>query len=302
MATIGYKIGRFQFQGGTKADWEAAELVLLENEIALERDTETNSIKMRVGDGKSAYADCPYIDIGTISVESLSEEDKAKMTGPKGEPGKDFTYDMFTAEQRLDLKGDKGDTGPAGKNIKITGTSIGSNGYLKITFNDGSVVNVPPGPEGPQGPPGKDGVVTFESLTDEQIESIKGADGAPGAPGKDGINGKSITIKSQSINSAGDRVIVFSDGTSVTIPKGEKGDEGKQGPPGKDGTNATVTAGNGLTKSGDTISVNTKYVATKTDLKSYAKVTDIPKLVTLTQSEYDALSTKDSNTYYFIKE
>jgi hypothetical protein len=25
-------------------------------------------------------------------------------------------------------------------------------------------------------------------------------------------------------------------------------------------------------------------------------------MVTLTQSEYDALSTKDSNTYYFIKE
>lgn len=32
------------------------------------------------------------------------------------------------------------------------------------------------------------------------------------------------------------------------------------------------------------------------------KISDIPKLVTLTQAEYDALSTKDANTYYFIKE
>ena len=33
-----------------------------------------------------------------------------------------------------------------------------------------------------------------------------------------------------------------------------------------------------------------------------ATVNDVPKLVTLTQAEYDALTTKDSNTYYFIKE
>ena len=34
----------------------------------------------------------------------------------------------------------------------------------------------------------------------------------------------------------------------------------------------------------------------------YATKSEIPKLVTLTQSEYDALTTKDENTYYFIKE
>lgn len=148
MATIGYKIGRFQFQGGTKADWEAAELILLENEIALERDTETNSIKMRVGDGKSKYADCPYIDIGTISVESLSEEDKAKMRGPKGEPGKDFTYDMFTSEQRLDLKGDpgdKGNPGKDGKSIKVVSSTVDSDKSVNIKFSDGVIVNIPPG-------------------------------------------------------------------------------------------------------------------------------------------------------------
>lgn len=33
-----------------------------------------------------------------------------------------------------------------------------------------------------------------------------------------------------------------------------------------------------------------------------ALTSDIPILVTLTQAEYNALATKDANTYYFIKE
>lgn len=255
MATIGYKIGRFQFQGGTKTELLGSELILLENELALERDKETGSIKMRVGDGKSKYEDCPYIDIGTISVADLSEEDIKRITGPKGEPGKDFTYDMFTPEQRLDLKGEKGEPGKS------------------LTFNDLTAAQKltlkgDKGDPGPKGEPGKDGQVTFESLTDEQKESIRG-------------------------------------------PEGKQGPPGPVGPPGKNGSNATVLAGTGLTKSGSTLSINTSYVALKSDLNSYlkpsdltgyAKSSDIPKMVTLTQAQYDRLSYKDPNTYYFIKE
>lgn len=35
---------------------------------------------------------------------------------------------------------------------------------------------------------------------------------------------------------------------------------------------------------------------------TYVRSTDVPTIVTLTQAEYDALTTKDSNTYYFIRE
>lgn len=42
------------------------------------------------------------------------------------------------------------------------------------------------------------------------------------------------------------------------------------------------------------------FYATKDE--ELALKSDVPKLVTLTKAEYDALSTKDSNTYYFIKE
>lgn len=76
-------------------------------------------------------------------------------------------------------------------------------------------------------------------------------------------------------------------------PKGEKGE------PGKDGSDATVIAGKGLTKSGDTISVD-NTVALKSDLKAYAKATDIPKMVSLTQADYDKLPDKDPKTFYFI--
>jgi hypothetical protein len=190
--------GRFQFYDGTKEELEASDLILLKGEIALERDEETNSIKMRVGDGKSTYADCPYIDIGTYSVESLSDDVIDKIRGPKGEKGDPFTVDDFTPSQWRDLKGEPGDVGPQGK---------------------------------------------------------PGANGEPGPPG----------------------------------------------PAGKDGSDATVIAGKGLTKSGDTISVD-DTVAFKSDLKAYAKATDIPKMVILTQEDYDKLPAKDPNTFYFIIE
>lgn len=379
MATNAYKIGRFQFQGGTKTELLGSELILLENEIALERDKETGSIKMRVGDGKSKYEDCPYIDIGTISVADLTEADIAKITGPKGEPGQDLTYDMLTAEQRLELKGKPGDKGEKGDSIEVTATARNSDGSLKVTFSDGKSIDIPQGPVGPKGEPG---IVKFQNLTDEEVNSIRGKDGQDGksitvastskgsdgstlvtfsdnktisipkgdrgpagvdgkngedgksitisssttandgsiilrfsdgksitvprgpegkqgAPGKDGANGadgNSISITSQTTDYAGNKVLRFSDGTSVTIPKGDRG------PAGSNGSDATVYAGTGLFKSGSTIYVNTSYVATQNDLRSYAKTNEVPKLVTLTQYQYDTLSYKDPNTYYFIKE
>lgn len=172
---VGVIQGRFQFYDGTKEELEASDLILLKGEIALERNEETNSIKMRVGDGKSTYADCPYIDIGTYSVESLRDEDIDKIRGPKGDKGDPFTADDFTPSQWLDLKGE----------------------------------------------------------------------------------------------------------------------------PGKDGSDATITAGKGLDKSGDTISVD-DTVAFKSDLTGFAKSADIPKMVSLTQADYDKLSDKAPETFYFI--
>lgn len=168
--------GRFQFYDGTKEELEASDLILLKGEIALETDEE-GTTRIKRGDGRSKYADLPYITIGEIKVDELSEEDKALIRGPKGEKGDPFTVDDFTPSQWLDLKGE----------------------------------------------------------------------------------------------------------------------------PGKDGSDATVTAGKGLTKSGDTISVD-DTVAFKSDLTGFAKSADIPKMVSLTQKDYDKLSDKDHKMFYFIIE
>lgn len=174
---IGVKSGRIMFQRGTKAEWENSKLILLDGELAIESDTS----KIKIGDGKSKYIDLQYIEIGNIRVSDLSEEDIKKVTGPKGEKGDPMTFEDLNPEQKKELKGEKGDRGPKGAT----------------------------GDRGPAGPKGADGVVTFESLSKEQKDSLKGdvgpqgpqgprgaigPQGPQGLQGKDGVDGKDGTF------------------------------------------------------------------------------------------------------------
>lgn len=392
---LGMVNGRFQFQRAAKKDWEDSDIVLLDGEIAIESDT----TKMKAGDGKTIYKDLPYITIGELKFGELTEEEKKQVKGKKGDP---FTYDDFTKEQLEALKGEKAikisSTEPEDKEIlwvkdnnvrdlydKVEFPQEESNivignvdailhkgakwanvGFAapshKINYSDREVIEyegnffkilkqeiievfcymqisdedykkldslvsdykqkqgencyilqypnggtpegfflskkigeetystlniydyqkqkwvpvIKDGEKGEKGEPGKDGVVTFESLTDEQRASLKGEpgeDGKPGEkgePGKDGNDGDSISIKSQSLNSNGDRVIIFSDGTRVTVPKGKDGEPGPKGEPGK-----------GIVDSRTGVEI---------------------KIWSGTQKQYDSISSKDSNTLYLIKE
>lgn len=96
--------GRFQFQRATKEEWENSDIVLLDGEIAIESDT----TKMKAGDGKTLYKDLRYITIGEMSFKDLTDEEKAKVKGEKGDP---FTYDDFTQKQLNQLKGEDGKDG-----------------------------------------------------------------------------------------------------------------------------------------------------------------------------------------------
>ncbi|KXA11134.1 collagen-like protein [Finegoldia magna] len=154
---IGVKSGRIMFQRGTKAEWENSKLILLDGELAIESDTS----KIKIGDGKSKYIDLQYIEIGNIRVSDLSEEDIKKVTGPKGEKGDPMTFEDLNPEQKKELKGEKGDRGLKGAT----------------------------GDRGPTGPKGADGVVTFESLSKEQKDSLKGDVGPQGPPGPRGAIG-----------------------------------------------------------------------------------------------------------------
>lgn len=228
---IGVKSGRIMFQRGTKAEWENSKLILLDGELAVESDTS----KIKIGDGKSKYIDLPYIEIGSIRVSDLTEEDIKKITGPKGEKGDPMTFEDLNPEQKKELKGEKGDRGPQG----IQGLT----GKTGATGPQGPIGKTGPvgpkgatGDRGPTGPKGADGVVTFESLSKAQKDSLKGDVGPQGPPGPRGATG----------------------------PKGDKGDPGK-----------------GVV-----------------DVRSGSKL----KFWTGTQSQYDSIYSKDSNTIYFITE
>lgn len=105
--SIGVKTGRFKFQRGTKKEREGSNLILLDGELAIEADTR----KIKIGDGKSEYSELPYISIGQIDATSLDEDVLKLISGPKGKDGKDLTFDDLTADQKAELKGEKGQDG-----------------------------------------------------------------------------------------------------------------------------------------------------------------------------------------------
>ena len=108
---------------------------------------------------------------------------------------------QFTAPQ-----GEKGKTGEDGNGI--ASAVLNSDYTLTLTFTDGTSYTTP---------------------------SIRGATGATGA---NGIDGTSITI-TETRHDGSATVIVFSDGTTVSIPDGADGSPGLRGKDGEDGTDGT---------------------------------------------------------------
>ena len=95
-------------------------------------------------------------------------------TGQKGDTGDAFTYEDFTSEQLAGLKGEKGDTGPAG--------SKGDTGDKGETGETGSK-----GDKGETGATGEKG--------DTGPKGATGDTGPAGPTGATGASGTSVTIK-----------------------------------------------------------------------------------------------------------
>lgn len=185
---IGIIQGRFQFQRGTHKEWTDSDLILLDGELAIESDTS----KIKIGNGRSLYKDLPYIEIGKIGVKDLTDEDLEKITGEKGEQGDPFTYDDLTAEQKLELRGEPGKDGYTPKK--------------GVDYFDGK-----PGRKGDKGDP-----LRFEDLTNAQKEELKGE------PGKDGNSPKVI---SSTTNAENNTVVKFDNGSSFVVDVSNKVDK-----------------------------------------------------------------------------
>lgn len=122
------------------------------------------------------------------------------------------------------LKGEKGQDGIDGVN-----GSDGKSAY-QIAIDNGysgdeqQWLESLKGRDGKNGIDGRDGAsLTFDDLTEEQKEALSGKDG------KDGINGESVVITGIETDSEENTIITFSDGISITIPKGLNGLDGKDG-------------------------------------------------------------------------
>lgn len=96
---VGIRQGRFQFQRGASEERAKSDLILLDGELAIESDT----TKIKVGNGKSLYEDLPYISIGNIDVNALTNEEIKLVQGPKGEKGDPLTFKDLTIDQKQEL-------------------------------------------------------------------------------------------------------------------------------------------------------------------------------------------------------
>ena len=154
------------------------------------------------------------------------------------------------------IKGAKGDTGAAGQ--KGNDGRDGKDGNTVTTSGLDPVASQ-----------GKDGDTHINTVTGDlftksngqwtKTGAIKGPKGDKGdtgpagggsgsGSGQAGKDGKSITITSTTTDAQGNTIITFSDGTSVTIRKGDKGDKGDTGVAGKDGaTGAKGADGHSIT-------------------------------------------------------
>ena len=184
-----------------------------------------------------------------------------------GKDGKPFTYDDFTYEQLVALRGEDG------KSISVTDTEVDEENNTTVKFSDGTSIMIPRGLDGLDGKDGKS--LTFDDLTPEQINLLKGTNGRDGINGKSayelatqngftgnlaewleslkgkdgkdgeqgikgesgtrGADGKSITVKSTTVDSSGNTLVTFSDNSTVVVAKGADGVNGTDGKNGKDG-------------------------------------------------------------------
>lgn len=205
--------------------------------IKLDEDT---TLPLLEGLGKSAYAIAvahgfqgteqewlnslrgpqgPQGEPGRNGIDGINGEQGLQgIQGPPGKDGKPFTYDMFTPEQLVALKGPKGDPGPpgTGANVDLSAyatkadadnaylkkvdlrnylTMIGDPKYaLKTEMNDyvrkaevnqytSNIQLIPEQLErlkGPQGPKGEP--FKYTDFTAAQLEALRGPQGPKGEP------------------------------------------------------------------------------------------------------------------------
>lgn len=162
----------------------------------------------------------------TVGDITLSEEQVAKLKGPKGDPGERGPQGETGPKGDAGPQGEQGSQGPRGEK--------GETGSQGPEGPQGSV-----GPQGPPGPPGEKGADGKDGAA-----GPAGPKGDAGAPGKDAKIGSVTAVASSATDSSASATVSSSSGTdgatdlsfTFYIPRGETGPAGPRGERGESGS------------------------------------------------------------------
>lgn len=281
---------RIRHVGKTQAEWLADNTVLLAGELGYATDTQV----IKVGNGQDVWRDLK---------SHQGEQGPKGDVGPKGDTGE---------QGPRGLQGEQGEQGPQGVQ--------GERGSQGEQGPQGDI-----GPEGPQGPKGEP--FTYEDLTEEQRLEIRGAeidtsgfvsrnelseaidnvDVSDQLASKadvnhtheiDDVNGLQDSLDSKAgIDHTHSEYITQSQAEDRFVHQVQVSDDGTIQYIRNDGWKSV----SGTPKVAlDTHLHDERYSKIGHTHSEYALKSDVPKIKQLTQSEYDGLPNKDSNTLYVV--
>jgi len=134
---------RVQHRRKSASSWRSSSEILLAGELGVESDTG----KVKVGDGTSRYSNLQYL---------TGPKGDQGDTGPRGNPGPQGPRGNI---------GPPGPRGATGDSLTVRSSRFLSSGNTQITFSDGNNVEVQKG---------QDGTVSLEGLSNEQIRRALG--------------------------------------------------------------------------------------------------------------------------------
>lgn len=161
---------RVQHRRKSASDWQNSEEILLAGELGVESDTG----KVKVGDGTSRYSSLQYLtgpkgDQGDTGPRGnpgpQGPRGNTGPPGPKGATGERGPQGQTGERGERGPQGATGETGPRGEkgdSVTVQSAQQLDNGNTQLTFSDGFTAEVQKG---------QDGTVSLEGLSNEQIRT-----------------------------------------------------------------------------------------------------------------------------------
>lgn len=162
---------RVQHRRKSASDWQNSEEILLAGELGVESDTG----KVKIGDGTSRYTDLQYLtgpkgeqgDTGPRGNPGpQGPRGNTGPPGPKGATGERGPQGQTGPRGERGPQGQTGDIGPRGEkgdSVTVQSAQQLDNGNTQLTFSDGFTAEVQKG---------QDGSVRFENLSNEQLREL----------------------------------------------------------------------------------------------------------------------------------